>query len=127
MNNYERGLSEGRREGVEAVTRMGYKLTDARKDAAEWKEQHENLLAMYRAELDRRVAAESELEAARIRTVEAEKDAERYGRMRNLDLNALPTPVYLELIRAVITPHAGPLLDAAIDRALSGKKEMGPA
>lgn len=50
MTNYEAGLAAGRAEGAQAVLAMNKRLSDVTADRDEWKQQHENLLAMYRTQ-----------------------------------------------------------------------------
>ena len=50
MTNYEAGLAAGRADGVEALRKMSQKLAEITADRDEWKQQHENLLAMYQAQ-----------------------------------------------------------------------------
>lgn len=61
MNNYERGEADALHRTMEPLMALLERLADARRDSAEWKEQHENLLAMFRASENRAAKAEEEL------------------------------------------------------------------
>jgi hypothetical protein len=60
MTNYEAGVAQGRAEGADAVRKLAQRLSDVTADRDEWKRQHENLLAMYHAEVAKRGAAKGE-------------------------------------------------------------------
>jgi len=59
MTNYEAGEAAGLEKGVAACLVLLEKLGAAKNDAAEWKVQHENLLAMFRAAEQRAIKAEA--------------------------------------------------------------------
>lgn len=63
MNNYERGEADALEKGMAAIRVLLAKLEDAKNNATEWKEQHENLLAMFRASELRAAKAEAALRA----------------------------------------------------------------
>ena len=60
-SNFERGEAAGIERGLAACRVLLDKLAAARQDSAEWKEQHENLLAMFRDAEQRAVRAERAL------------------------------------------------------------------
>lgn len=64
-NNYERGEAAGIEKGLAACQVLLDKLATARRDSAEWKEQHENLLAMFRNAEQRAANAEAALKLLR--------------------------------------------------------------
>jgi hypothetical protein len=58
VTNYESGLAQGRAEGADAVRKLNQKLANMTADRDEWKQQHDNLLSMYQAEIAKRGAAQ---------------------------------------------------------------------
>ena len=64
MSNYERGLADGRQEGVQAVLKQGERIAALIADRDEWKRQHENLLAVRRQDIAALQAKIDRLESA---------------------------------------------------------------
>lgn len=72
-SNYDIGYSDALHKAMLAVKPILDKLSDAKRDSAEWKEQHENLLAMFRESEQKRIAAESAARDMRVRVEGMEK------------------------------------------------------
>lgn len=59
MSKYQIGHAAAMAKAMPAVMALIDRLADARRDGAEWKERHENLLAMFRASEERAAKAEA--------------------------------------------------------------------
>lgn len=71
VSKYEAGRRDGTSSAMPAVINLLKRIGEAKADSAEWKEQHENLLAMYRTSED----SNTQLRAA---LSDAKRDAERF-------------------------------------------------
>jgi hypothetical protein len=65
MTNYEAGRADGLRESAEAIKILSKRLVDLAADRDEWRQQHENLLTMYRAQTQELAKVRTQLDKSR--------------------------------------------------------------